>query len=71
MTSLITREGLKSRGISYSNVHLIRLENAGRFPRRVTLSRTRVAWAADEIESWLKDLIAERDAKVDTDDGGR
>jgi hypothetical protein len=35
---LVSRRDLKSRGIDYSNVHLLRLEAEGKFPKRLYLS---------------------------------
>ncbi|MDZ4867624.1 MAG: AlpA family phage regulatory protein [Alphaproteobacteria bacterium] len=63
MTKLLTREDLHERGIRYSNVHLLRLEAAGQFPRRVPLGGGRnVAWLAGEIDAYVTAAIARRDA---------
>ncbi len=59
--TLVSRAGLKARGIIFCNQHLIRLEKAGAFPRRLRIGGQRVAWLADEIDSWLAQKIAERD----------
>jgi prophage regulatory protein len=61
MTKLLLRDDLIARGISYSNMHLCRLEKAGRFPKRVRPTDRTVAWVEEEIEAWLKSRIAERD----------
>ena len=49
------------KGITYSRVQLWRLEKEGKFPRRVALSINRTGWVEDEIDSWLKANVAERD----------
>jgi prophage regulatory protein len=41
-----------------------RLEQAGQFPARVKLSERTVGWAEHEIDQWMLDRIAERDARV-------
>lgn len=58
---LLTREDLRDRGITYSNVHLLRLERVGLFPRRVPIGGGRnVAWVAEEIDDYLKIAVAKR-----------
>lgn len=57
---LLARQDLRARGITYSNTHLIRLEKANQFPRRLRLSPGRVAWLSDEIDGWLSRLAADR-----------
>jgi prophage regulatory protein len=59
-TSLVSRRDLKSRGIDYSNVHLLRLEADGKFPKRLYLSPARVAWVESEILDYLARCIAAR-----------
>lgn len=60
-TTLVSRAGLKARGITYCNQHLIRLEREGLFPRRVRVGAARVAWLASELDAWLAQKVAERD----------
>lgn len=50
---LLSRNDLKALGIGVSNSTLLRWEYAGRFPRRVRMSGTRVAWLRSEISDWL------------------
>lgn len=57
---LVSRRDLKSRGIDYSNVHLLRLEAEGKFPKRLYLSPARVAWVENEIDDYLARCIAAR-----------
>lgn len=69
MTKLLTREDLHERGIRYSNVHLLRLEAAGQFPRRVPLGGGRsVTWLASEIDDYLAAAVAKRGATYGTSD---
>jgi prophage regulatory protein len=48
--------------VPYCNEHRRRLERAGKFPKRVYLSPQRYAYVRSEIEAWVRDRIAERDA---------
>ncbi len=53
--ALYSREVLFERlGRKVSNTTLLRWEVSGRFPRRVRLGQTSVAWRVDEIEEWLQ-----------------
>ncbi|MCE2491835.1 MAG: AlpA family phage regulatory protein [Alphaproteobacteria bacterium] len=58
---LIDKKELKNL-IKYSPQHIARLEAAGQFPKRVRLGNNRVAWLLSEVESWIDERIAERDA---------
>jgi prophage regulatory protein len=51
-------------GIPYSPQHIARLEAAGKFPKRIQLGQNRVAWLLSEIEEWLTERIAKRDASI-------
>lgn len=58
---LVGYRGLSARGIEYSRSHLWRLEQQGRFPRRVRFSGSgRVAWIEHEIDEYLEGLAAAR-----------
>ncbi|MGK7057864.1 helix-turn-helix transcriptional regulator [Bradyrhizobium sp. 1050_B9_N1_2] len=50
---------LKKR-IPYSNVHIWRLEQSGRFPKRIKIGDHRVGWDLDEVIAWIEDRKAER-----------
>ncbi|MFX0542651.1 helix-turn-helix transcriptional regulator [Roseovarius sp. S4756] len=58
--TLATRDDLKRLGIIVSNTTLLRWEARGRFPRRIRMAGTSVAWFLSEIESWLTERAAER-----------
>jgi predicted DNA-binding transcriptional regulator AlpA len=58
--TLAVREDLKRLGINVSNTTLLRWEARGRFPRRIRMAGTSVAWFLSEIEEWLVARAAER-----------
>jgi len=58
---LLSRQGLRDRGIAYSDVHIWRLERADQFPKRVRLGSNRIAWVEAEIDKWLAEKIAARE----------
>jgi predicted DNA-binding transcriptional regulator AlpA len=58
--ALATRADLKRLGIVVSNSTLLRWEARGRFPRRVRLAGTSVAWLLNELEQWLAERADER-----------
>ena len=47
--------------VLYSPQHIQRLEDAGRFLRRVRLGQARVGWVEQEVLDWLAERIRERD----------
>jgi prophage regulatory protein len=49
------------KGISYSKVHIWRLEKNKKFPRRVQLGPSRHGWLDSEIDEWIMARAAERD----------
>lgn len=57
---LCVRDDLKRIGILFSNTTLLRWEAAGRFPRRIRMAGTTVAWLKSEIDQWLEDRSEER-----------
>jgi prophage regulatory protein len=58
----LLRDDLERRGIKFSNKHLIHMERHGRFPRRVRLGHSSVAWIETEVDDWQARLAAERDS---------
>jgi Predicted transcriptional regulator len=58
--TLIAYKDLAAKGIDASMVTLWRWENAGKFPKRVTISHTKIAWIEGEVNAWLADRIAAR-----------
>jgi hypothetical protein len=57
---LLSRQNLEDLGIDYCNVHLLRLEEDGKFPKRLYLSPARVAWVETEIMEYLARCVAAR-----------
>jgi len=53
---LLDRVALRRRGVAISNSTLLRLEVAGRFPRRVRIGDHSVAWLAAEIDAYIDGL---------------
>jgi prophage regulatory protein len=49
------------KGIHYSKVQIWRLEKLGKFPKRIEIGPGRRAWAEQEIDAWIANLIAARD----------
>ncbi len=55
----------EAKGVPYSRDHLRRLVKAGTFPAPVPLSDKRIAWVESEVDQWVDQRIAERDAGAD------
>ena len=49
------------RRVPYSEAHIWRLEQAGKFPRRAHLGANRVAWVEAEINDWVDDCLRLRE----------
>lgn len=64
---ILSREDLASYGIFVSNSSLLRWEQNGRFPRRMRLAGTRVAWLKSELDLWLAERAEERKRHVYAD----
>jgi prophage regulatory protein len=63
-TRLLSKKEVKAR-ISLSYAQIARLEDAGKFPKRLRLGiyrNSRTVWVESEIIAWLAALIAKRDA---------
>ena len=61
---LIPYDALAAKCIGYSKPHLWRLEKAGKFPKRVPIGPGRYGYVEAEIDQYLENKIAERDAAV-------
>ncbi|MEW7008137.1 helix-turn-helix transcriptional regulator [Lentilitoribacter sp. EG35] len=64
---ILGRDDLQKIGIKVSNSSLLRWENAGRFPRRLRLAGTRVAWLKEEVDEWVETRAEERKRHVYSD----
>jgi prophage regulatory protein len=63
MTSLTTRiitAAERRQMVPYSDMHVWRLEKAGKFPKRIKLGANRVGWLLSEFEDWIARKVAER-----------
>ncbi len=49
------------RRVPYSEAHIWRLEQAGKFPRRAHLGANGVAWVDAEINDWVDDCLRQRE----------
>lgn len=61
MVRLLSKHEVR-RIVLYSPQHIARLEEAGKFPKRVVLGQGRVGWIEQEVLDWLNERIAKRDA---------
>jgi prophage regulatory protein len=61
--SLIPYEALRAKCITYSKPHLWRLEKANKFPKRVPIGAGRYGYVEEEIDAYIAQKIAERDAR--------
>jgi prophage regulatory protein len=59
---LYTREQLPRLGINLSPSTLRRMEDEGKFPKRVRLGAHSVAWLASEVHEHIAKLAIEREA---------
>ena len=51
--------------VPYTPQHILRLEKAGKFPRRIQLGQNRVGWRLIDIESWLAARIPTQTYRAD------
>ena len=47
--------------IPYSDMHVWRMEQAGRFPKRIRLGENRIGWSLRELQEWIAARKMERD----------
>lgn len=58
---LLVRGDLSRLGIKLSNTTMLRLEAAGRFPKRIRIGAHSVAWLAPEIHTHIEALAVQRE----------
>jgi prophage regulatory protein len=63
MTVLLDLEDLRKRGIKFTRQHLHRTVRNEKFPAPVKVGENTNAWVESEIDKYVKDRIAERDAQ--------
>ena len=72
MGRMLSYDELSSlKGIRFSRMHLLRLEKAKKFPRRVKVGERAIAWDEDEIDAHLDTKRAARDAPPLVPEGHR
>ncbi len=49
--------------IPYSDMHILRLEKQGKFPRRIKLGPGRVGWRLSECMAWIEERAKESSAQ--------
>jgi prophage regulatory protein len=64
MARMLSHADLQDRGIKYSRQHIHRLVKRGLFPRPVKLGGGTNAWPENEIDQYLEERIAARDAQA-------
>jgi len=57
---LLTKKQVREK-VVYSIQHITRLEEAGKFPKRIRLGENRVGWLESEINDWIAQKVSERD----------
>ena len=64
---VLSRDDLSRLGIRVSNSSLLRWEAAGRFPRRIRMAGTSVAWIKAEVDAWIEARAEERSRHIYAD----
>jgi prophage regulatory protein len=57
MVRILDKRALRAKGVLYSNVHLLRLERADKFPQRFNLGDNRVAWLEEDVDRWIRERV--------------
>lgn len=58
---LLSKKQVREK-VLYSFAHIARLEAAGLFPKRVPLGPGRVGYVEEEIDGWIRNRMAAREA---------
>lgn len=53
----------QAKGVNYCRTHLARLAKSGKFPQPVVLSTGRVLWVESEVDTWIAEHVAARNAR--------
>ncbi|TWA90723.1 AlpA family transcriptional regulator [Azospirillum brasilense] len=48
--------------VSFSRMHVDRLEKAGSFPKRIRIGVNSVGWLESEVNAWVERKVAQREA---------
>ncbi len=57
MLRVLDKKALRAKGITHSNVHLLRLEKEEKFPKRFYLTENRVAWLEEDVDRWIRERV--------------
>jgi predicted DNA-binding transcriptional regulator AlpA len=57
---------LPDKGIGFSNAYRIELENQNKFPKRIKLGERKYAYSESEIDRWIEQRAALREAAKPT-----
>lgn len=68
---LLMFKQLREYGVVLSRRWIDKMEQQGKFPKRVELSEWRVAWVESEVIKWVEDRIAARETEVPALGSGR
>ena len=60
----VLREKERQRRTGISRMQAWRLEQVGRFPKRIQLGENSVGWISEEVDDWIAQRAAERDREV-------
>ena len=74
--SILISKSTTATACGYSKVHIMRLAKQGRFPQPVRLGNSpqhAVRFLKSEVDAWIAERVAERDASSPTgdQDGGK
>lgn len=61
MNSLMTHAEVRA-AVRLTRQEIHRRRRAGTFPRPIKIGSRRLAWVREEVEAWITERIAERDA---------
>jgi len=53
--------------VPFTRQHILRLEKAGKFPKRFKIGARRVVWLLSEIEAWVCERAALRQLAASAD----
>ena len=51
---------VRAEVVPYTRQHILRLERAGKFPKRIPVGANRIGWLLSEIEEWIEGRVALR-----------
>jgi predicted DNA-binding transcriptional regulator AlpA len=61
---LIDKAGLKAKGLDLDDTTIWRKTKSGEFPKHIIVGNRR-AWVESEVDQYIADLIAKRDATAE------